>query len=115
MFPKDGVAFEAYYNPDSNAGGQFVFNCFTFKAILNAEEYAKGNPSVFFMYTDAFCTQELIDITEDIETLEDAAAQFNDKADYVGHSKETMDALVKVAHEAREKAPVQNHKSQQER
>lgn len=115
VFPQEDMVFEAYYNPDSSAGGQFVFNCFTLNAILSAEEYSKGNSDLFFTYMDALCTQELIDITEDLETLEDAAAQFNDKADYEGHSQETMNALVKLAHEAREKAPVQMHKSQQER
>ena len=36
VFPQEQLTFEAYYNPDSNAGGQFVFNSFSFKQILEA-------------------------------------------------------------------------------
>ena len=61
------------------------------------------------------CTQECVDITEDLETVEDAASQFSEKADYEGNTKETMEALIKAAHEAREKTPVHKHKTQQER
>ena len=43
VFPEERIAFEAYYNPDCNAGGQFVFTSFSFKTIMQAEEYADGN------------------------------------------------------------------------
>ena len=115
VYPKDQIAFEAYYNPDSNAGGQFVFNSFSFNTILAAEIFSRGDPTAFYDYLDAMCTQECVDITEDLETVEDAASQFSEKADYEGNTKETMEALIRTAHEVRELAPVHKHRTQQEK
>ncbi len=111
VFPQEQLTFEAYYNPDSNAGGQFVFNSFSFKQILEAEAYSGGEPDLFYTYLDSMCKQECIDITDDLETVEDAAKQFNDKAHYEGNSRETMDALIRIARETREQMPTrkQNH------
>ena len=113
--PKDQIAFEAYYNPDSNAGGMFVFNSFSFNMIVAAEAFSCGDPTAFYDYLDAMCSQECVDITEDLETLEDAAAQFNEKADYEGHTLETMEALIKTAHEAKTKELLQKQNQGKER
>ena len=115
VYPKDQIAFEAYYNPDSNAGGQFVFNSFSFNMIVAAEAFSNGEPTVFYDYLDAMCSQECVDITEDLETVEDAAAQFNEKADYEGHTLETMEALIKTAHETKTKELLQKQKLDKER
>ena len=64
---------------------------------------------------DAICSQECVDITEDLETVEDAAAQFNEKADYEGHTLETMEALIKTAHDAKTKELLQKQKHDKER
>ncbi|MBR3137154.1 MAG: DUF4314 domain-containing protein [Clostridia bacterium] len=103
VFPKDQLVFEAYYNPDSNAGGQFVFNSFSFNMIIAAEIFSAKDPNVFYEYLDTICVQECVDITEDLETVEDAASQLNGKADYEGHTRETMEALIKVVHETKTK------------
>ena len=115
VFPEERIAFEAYYNPDCNAGGQFVFTSFSFKTIMQAEEYADGNKDAFFDYLDTMCLQECVDITEDLDIVEDAASQFRDKADYEGCTVETMEALIKVSREAREQMPQQKHRNTQER
>ena len=115
VYPEERLAFEAYYNPDSASGGQLVFNSFTFHTIEAAEAYCHGDPKAFYEYLDTMCNQECIDITDELETLEDAVAEFGMQGDYEGHSQETMTALIRAAHDAREKAPVQKHKTQQER
>lgn len=115
VFPEERIAFEAYYNPDCNAGGQFVFCSFSFKTIMQAEEYADGNKDAFFDYLDTMCLQECVDITEDLDIVEDAASQFHDKADYEGCTIETMEALIKVSRETREQMPQQKHRNTQER
>ena len=55
VYPKDQIAFEAYYNPDSNAGGQFVFNSFSFNMIVAAEIFSCGDPTMFYDYLVDMC------------------------------------------------------------
>lgn len=115
VYPKDQIVFETYYNPDSNAGGQLVLNTFSFNMVIAAEAFSYSSPKAFYDYLDAMCVQEIVDFTEDLEIIEDVVAQFNRKADFEGQSKETMEALIKIAHEAKTKELPQKQKHDKER
>lgn len=103
VFPEQEEVYEAYYNPDSNAGGQFVFNSFSFGLILEAEKESEGNVGLFFDCIQDRCYQELIDIDETVEEVRCAAEEFMSPADLEGYNKNTMERLVQAAHAALDK------------
>ena len=85
--------FEAiYYNPDSNAGGQFVVLHIPYKLI----EEAKANSnsvSGFYEYLDSKAYTELIDVgTQEFSDYLEAYAE--PEPDYIGRTEETMQALI---------------------
>ena len=51
------IVTHIYFNPDSSAGGQLVYNYFSFDEFFEAK--AKGKP---LEYLETFCRQELVDI-----------------------------------------------------
>lgn len=52
-----------YYNPDSNAGGQYVINQFTLEHFMDAMlKYPKGTVEVIFDYVGQICKQYLADV-----------------------------------------------------
>lgn len=85
--------FEAiYYNPDSNAGGQFVVLHIPYKLI----EEAKANSnsvSGFYEYLDSKAYTKLIDVgTQEFSDYLEAYAE--PEPDYIGRTEETMQALI---------------------
>ena len=96
-FHRPGMGeFEAiYYNPDANAGGQFVVLHIPYELI----EEAKANSnsvSGFYEYLDSKAYTELIDVgTQEFSDYLEAYAE--PEPDYIGRTEETMQALISQA------------------
>ena len=85
-----------YYNPDSNAGGQYVTNTLSFDEIQQAaREYESAED--FFDYLGSIANQELADVGT--EWFEDAESQFSEQPDFTDCTKATMQSLVAAATE----------------
>lgn len=83
-----------YYNPDCNAGGQYVTNSLNFAEILQSgEKY--DDPGAFFDYLGSIAYQTL----EDIGTVEFEAEKnaFFQEPTLKDLTKETMMSLIKTA------------------
>lgn len=93
----DIKAFEnIYYNPDSNAGGQFVVNYFSYELVCKALKHTNTIKS-FFEYIDERAYVELIDLgtpqyDDFLNDLKDCPAPI-----CIGRNKETMDILVSIS------------------
>lgn len=86
-----------YYNPDSNAGGQYVTNTLSFDEIQQAaREYDSAED--FFDYLGSIANQELADV--DTEWFEDADREFHRTPDLTGCTTATMEALIENAERA---------------
>ena len=85
-----------YYNPDSNAGGQYVTNTLSFDEIQQAaREYDLAED--FFDYLGSIANQELADVGS--EWFEDAENQFSQQPDFTDCTKATMQSLVAAVSE----------------
>ena len=85
-----------YYNPDSNAGGQYVTNTLSFDEIQQvAREYDSAED--FFDYLGSIANQELADVGS--EWFEDAESQFSEQPDFTDCTKATMQSLVAAVSE----------------
>ena len=81
-----------YYNPDSNAGGQYVTNTLSFDEIQQAaREYDSAED--FFDYLGSIANQELADVGT--EWFEDADREFHRTPDLTDCTSATMEALIK--------------------
>lgn len=81
-----------YYNPDSNAGGQYVTNTLSFDEIQQAaREY--DSTEDFFDYLGSIANQELADVGS--EWFEDADREFHRTPDLTDCTSATMEALIK--------------------
>lgn len=91
--------FEAiYYNPDSNAGGQFVVLHIPYELITEAKENS-NSVSGFYEYLDSKAYTELIDVgTQEFSDYLEAYAE--PEPDYIGRTEETMQALISQAERA---------------
>ena len=80
-----------YYNPDSNAGGQYVTNTLSFDEIREAaKEYKVAED--FFDYLGSIANQELADVGT--EWFEDAEAEFHKTPDLTDCTPATMALLI---------------------
>lgn len=80
-----------YYNPDSNAGGQYVTNTLSFDEIQQAaREYDSAED--FFDYLGSIANQELADVGS--EWFEDADREFHRTPDLTDCTSATMEALI---------------------
>ena len=80
-----------YYNPDSNAGGQYVINTLSFDEIQQAaREYDSAED--FFDYLGSIANQELADVGT--EWFEDADREFHRTPDLTDCTSATMEALI---------------------
>ena len=85
-----------YYNPDSNAGGQYVTNTLSFDEIQQAaREYDSAED--FFDYLGSISNQKLADVGT--EWFEEAESQFSQQPDFTDCTKATMQSLVAAASE----------------
>ena len=80
-----------YYNPDSNAGGQYVTNTLSFDEIREAaKEYKVAED--FFDYLGSIANQELADVGT--EWFEDVEAEFHKTPDLTDCTPATMALLI---------------------
>ena len=80
-----------YYNPDSNAGGQYVTNTLSFDEIQQAAlEYDSAED--FFDYLGSIANQELADVGT--EWFVDADREFHRTPDLTDCTSATMEALI---------------------
>lgn len=90
----DTMTFEAvYFNPDSNAGGQYVIMTLPYELISDAVEQTNDRESFFEFLEERASHTELVDITdEDFRaTMESYKSR---PADFVGRSDEVMTSLI---------------------
>jgi N12 class adenine-specific DNA methylase len=83
-----------YYNPDSNAGGQYVTNTLSFDEIKEAAKTHKSADD-FFDYLGSIANQTLADVGT--ERFEEAENAFSQTPDYTECTPETMEALIETA------------------
>ncbi len=83
-----------YYNPDSNAGGQYVINTITFDEVKEAAQKHKSADD-FFDYLGSIANQELADVGT--EWFEDAEAEFHKTPDLTDCTPATMAVLIENA------------------
>lgn len=87
------VVYWTYYNPDSNAGGQFVHNRITFEQI-NAD--TSKDFDAFFDHLGSIACQTLTDLGT-VEFVDTAYQVLTQPADLTGLSDATMFALKRIA------------------
>ena len=90
----DTMTFEAvYFNPDSNAGGQYVIMTLPYELISDAVEQTNDTQSFFEFLEERASHTELVDITdEDFRaTMESYKSR---PADFIGRSDEVMTAII---------------------
>ena len=83
-----------YYNPDSNAGGQYVINTITFDEVKEAAQKHKSADD-FFDYLGSIANQTLADVGT--EWFEEADNAFKQTPDLTGCTSATMEALLENA------------------
>ena len=90
----DTMTFEAvYFNPDSNAGGQYVIMTLPYELISDAVEQTNDTQAFFEFLEERASHTELVDITdEDFRATMESYK--NRTADFVGRSDEVMTALI---------------------
>lgn len=99
-FHRPGMGeYEAiYYNPDADAGGQFVVLHLSYELIAEAKENS-NTADEFYEYLDNKAYTELIDFgTQEFTDYLEAYAE--PSPDFIGRSKETMQALIAQAENA---------------
>ena len=87
---------EVYFNPDSTAGGQLVYNEFSFELIREAAK--QDTIPKFYDYLNSNCKQSLMDI-DSPEFMEYLKEFMEQDADYLKDNKETANAMIKAANE----------------
>lgn len=81
-----------YYNNDSNAGGQLVYNYIQYDHIRKADT---TNAENFFRNLEEICYQEVVDI--DDKDFAQFAREFAESGcDYVNSDEVTMKALLEI-------------------
>ena len=80
-----------YFNPDSNAGGQYVTNTLSFDEIREAAQSHKSADD-FFDYLGSIANQTLSDVGT--EWFEEAEKEFHTTPDFSDCSSATMEALI---------------------
>lgn len=90
----DKQAFEAvYFNPDSNAGGQYVIMTLPYDLIKDAARQTNDAQRFFEMLEERASYTELVDITD--KNFRDTMESYkNSPADYVGRTDDVMSSLV---------------------
>ena len=83
-----------YYNPDSNAGGQYVTSTLSFDEIKEAAKTHKSTDD-FFDYLGSIADQTLADVGT--EWFEEAENAFSQTPDYTECTPETIEALIDTA------------------
>ena len=104
FFKRDYGFEEIYYNPDSTAGGQLVYNEFPFELIREAGN--EENTLNFYNHLYSSCKQTLVDI--DSPYFMDYLKDFIEKEpDYLNDNKETANAMIKAANDEKKQSKAQ--------
>lgn len=92
----DRMAFEAvYFNPDSNAGGQYVIMTLPYELISDAVEQTNDTQSFFEYLEERASHTELVDITD--EDFRATMERYKNRpADFIGRSDEVMASLIQT-------------------
>ena len=83
-----------YYNPDSEAGGQYVTNFVSIDDVREAA-HTHNEPEKFFDYLGSIARQELADVGT--EWFKGAEIQFAKEPTFTDCTKETIDSLIGYA------------------
>ena len=83
-----------YYNPDSNAGGQYVTNTLSYDDVIEAARQYEGAGD-FFDYLGSIAKQELADVGT--EWFAQAEEQFKQTPDFTDCTNATMESVTKRA------------------
>ena len=84
-----------YYNPDSNAGGQYVTNIINFNKLAKISSVNRSVDDYFNTQISSSCIQFLSDIGT--ENYREDEKIFYDNPDFVNTTYTTMQALTKIA------------------
>lgn len=103
FFISEGKVTEVYYNPDSTAGGQLVYNEIYDYVIKDAAKNTSSK-NEFFNIINSECTQYLIDV-DAAEFKGNFESFINRKADFEGCTDKTMKGLKKFAGVEKAKPP----------
>jgi hypothetical protein len=97
LHPDERRVTWVYYNSNSSAGGQYVYNEFNYRLIDHAAKYA--DTEEFFDYIGSECRQYLVDTGTD--GFAEADDNFNNcECDFEGCTDKTRSALIRLALEA---------------
>ena len=107
FFKTDFGFEEIYYNPDSTAGGQLVYNEFPFELIREASK--QDTIFKFYEYLNSNCKQSLVDI-DSSEFMNNFKDFIESKPDFLKDNKETANAMIKAANDRKKQ-----HKTEPER
>lgn len=98
IYPDKEKVEAIYYNPDADAGGQFVCMTLPFELIAEAKRAAGDSVDTFFCHLDTYARTELVD--RGTPEFDEMYAQFRDgtkEPAFVGRNMATMAALVDIA------------------
>ena len=92
----DTMTFEAvYFNPDSNAGGQYVIMTLPYELISDAVEQTNDTQSFFEYLEEKASYTELVDITD--KDFRATMESYNNRtADFIGRTDEVMSSLIQT-------------------
>lgn len=94
------TAASIYFNPDANAGGQFVISSLPYDFILKTKEETETTEE-FFEYLNDYAHTDLIDI--DTSEFKDVVMEYKDRnPDFLDRTEETMNGLVQAAQQERD-------------
>ena len=100
FFKTDYGFKEVYFNPDSTAGGQLVYNEFPFDLIREAAK--QGDTFKFYNYINSGCKQYCVDI-DSPDFMEYLKEFMEQDADYLKDNKQTANAMIKAANDDKNK------------
>lgn len=107
--PVRGDVISVHYNPDSNAGGQFVQRYISYDMIQRAARESGGSEQSFFEYIDEHTRYtELIDVNT-VEFKEAAAHYRTNAPDIIRADGNAMEKLVRTAEQGIEQQEVQKY------
>ena len=101
FFKTDYGFEEIYFNPDSTAGGQLVYNEYPFDLIREAAK--KENVVKFYDHLNSGCKQYLIDI-DSPEFMDSVKDFIGRKPDYLKDNQKTANAMMKAANKEKKKS-----------
>ncbi len=101
FFKTDYGFEEIYFNPDSTAGGQLVYNEYPFDLIREAAK--KENVVKFYDHLNSGCKQYLIDI-DSPEFMDSVKDFISRKPDYLKDNQKTANAMMKAANKEKKKS-----------